>query len=921
MRKILFLLTAILLGGVSSWAEINTSKCYYLKDNTFDCYVLIPSTDGNDVLRSTTDKSKVVFKQMEGGFSLRDADNEKYIGISSWYAKVAATAFAWKVTEQEDGTITIQNTEGTYKDGYFGSENGKTKYYNNKSKLTFTLIEAGDAPNIEEKVENRKNLPDVYLKSLDGGYLGINSTVSDMGILTEPYSWNINYKAGVDNAYSFETTYNNTKYYINSGTSGYLSKAAEAGNARNFFFYEVQANSLTGTLVEQPVAGKQYIVGLSGGGHNSSDASKDYCGFYLAYASLAKDKTNRVDVILYQKGENVAAPESITLTSEMVCSNGAINTNKAIWTIVDPNAKESLTYLRLQFSETTENSTTVSVVDKAGNAIEGASAELVGVQKKDGSSDPVTCTLQTQNGHLLTPQYTNAAGNGWILTFRLNGVTTGKFNKAAADLHAMNAQGGYQNDANIKYWTANLSTGTSEEAMTDFGTSARYGISDPQYQDGSTRHVEVAIPGGNTVEYADGMLVKLYVMKVEGGGCFAGVKYLDLLYVTPREKLANVLAEAGTHNVGESLGQYNAEGFAEAYASASAVSENQEASDEDVAAAASQLATAISNLTLNMPKVGQFFRIKASADHIGTPTYLTGEQNENNRIKFTQDAEEIAGANTIFCYFYTNGNYLACYGNGMTAANKSNFLGVAQYPSTTAIAFEPATTGKKTGKYNIKFAGSRYLYTNTGLYADAGSGSTAEGYNYELIEVTELPVAFHKDGQGYATLYSPAALQIPEGVEAYTLHAGTADAHLLAEQVSEVIPAGTAVVLKGTADTTKSFAVSKEEGTADELNVLTGTVPALAAGEGKYVFSVVGEEAGFYKFAGSNLAGFKAYYVPQASENVQGFVINFGGEQTTGIISATENANANGTCFDLQGRRVNAGVKGISIVNNKKVIK
>lgn len=902
-----------------AWAD----EAFYLKASDGQ-YLGI---DGNLWLVDGTAKKLCTFTGSDGAYTVAIAGGQSiHIGSSKWSDGSATSITAYHYS---DGVATKASTLTADEQYIFVGDRSGTKYTmrgvtngstGNDQRLewqqvtvsgnTCTGFEASDVWTLEGVPEDpRTNLEGINLKNAAGDYLAFTAD-HNISVSTTPYVYNIRKVDHVDSAWK---VWSEDNYQFNSGSNGFFSPApSNNSTSLNFYFYEasVSGSTLTASLVDQPEAGKSYLF-----------VADKLGSYYAAYGEMASRKTTsaRLDVVAVPGSK---LPTSITINAgDATSDGGTVDLQKVVWTIVDPNAKEPLTYLRLQFSETTANSTTVSVVDKAGNAIEGASAELVGVQKKDGSSDPVTCTLQTQNGHLLTPQYTNAPGNGWILTFRLNGVTTGKFNKAAADLHAMNAQGGYQNDANIKYWTANLSTGTSEEAMTDFGTSARYGISDPQYQDGSTRHVEVAIPGGNTVEYADGMLVKLYVMKVEGGGCFAGVKYLDLLYVTPREELANVLAEAGTHNVGESLGQYNAEGFAEAYASASAVSENQEASDEDVAAAASQLATAISNLTLNMPKVGQFFRIKASADHIGTPTYLTGEQNENNRIKFTQDAEEIAGANTIFCYFHTNGNYLACYGNGMTAANKSNFLGVAQYPSTTAIAFEPATTGKKTGKYNIKFAGSRYLYTNTGLYADAGSGSTAEGYNYELIEVTELPVAFHKDGQGYATLYSPAALQIPEGVEAYTLHAGTADSHLLAEQVSEVIPAGTAVVLKGTADTTKSFAVSKEEGTADELNVLTGTVPALAAGEGKYVFSVVGEEAGFYKFAGSNLAGFKAYYVPQASENVQGFVINFGGEQTTGIISATENANANGTCFDLQGRRVNAGVKGISIVNNKKVIK
>ncbi|MCQ2266183.1 MAG: hypothetical protein MJZ40_00545 [Bacteroidaceae bacterium] len=328
---------------------------------------------------------------------------------------------------------------------------------------------------------------------------------------------------------------------------------------------------------------------------------------------------------------------------------------------------------------------------------------------------------------------------------------------------------------------------------------------------------------------------------------------------------------------------------------------------------------ALASMQLNMPQPGQFFRIKTSSNWIATPTYLKGEQNSSNRVLFTQDAAEIAGTNTIFCYFLdpkTNGKYLVCYGNGMTAANNSNFMGMKRYPSTTSIAFQAATTGEKVGKYNIKFAGSRFLYTNNGLYGDAGSGSTAEGYNFVFEEVTELPVAFHENGQGYATLYSPAALEIPEGVEAYTLHEGE-DEYLHANQLTDVIPANTAVVLKGTAGETEDFVVTTG-GTVDTENVLIGTVPAAAAGEGKYVFSIVGGNAGFYKFGGNDLAGFKAYYVSGNTE-VQGFVINFG-DKTTGI-NAAQQAQGQKASFDLQGRRISKAVRGLFIQNGQKVIR
>lgn len=210
------------------------------------------------------------------------------------------------------------------------------------------------------------------------------------------------------------------------------------------------------------------------------------------------------------------------------------------------------TKVRLQFSETNANGTTVSVVDQAGQPIEGATATLEAIEKQDGSNAPVSTTLQTANAHLLTPVYTNAENNGWVLTFKLNGLQ-GQFNKALVDLHAMNAGGGYQNDANIKYWTANLCTGTDLEDMTDFGTSEQYGISDPKYQDGNTRHVEATIPGNEVTEFTNDMYVKLHVVKVKGGGCFCGLQYIDFPMYNPDAKFTTI-----TWNLKDSEGNIKA---------------------------------------------------------------------------------------------------------------------------------------------------------------------------------------------------------------------------------------------------------------------------------------------------------------------------------------------------------------------------
>lgn len=321
----------------------------------------------------------------------------------------------------------------------------------------------------------------------------------------------------------------------------------------------------------------------------------------------------------------------------------------------------------------------------------------------------------------------------------------------------------------------------------------------------------------------------------------------------------------------------------------------------------------VANLQLNMPKEGQFFRIKASSAWIDTPTYLKGTQNGNNRAEFTQNNDEINGAETIFCYYWENngaGKYLVNYGNGMTAANNSNFMGMKQYPSTTAIAFQTATTDAKAGKYNIKFAGSRFLYTNKGLYADAGGTPSAEGYNFELEEVTTLPVTISE--AGLATLYAPAALQAPAEVEAYTMSVN--GEYLHGDKIeSGIIPANTGVVLKAAAGTYDFNITTGGEATS----CLSGLVPAKAKTGTPYTLANGEDGLGFYKFDGTVLGGFKAYYQGSSAE-VKGFKLTFG-DTETGIANVNGNDNDN-MIYNLAGQRVQKLQKGINIVGGKKVL-
>lgn len=184
------------------------------------------------------------------------------------------------------------------------------------------------------------------------------------------------------------------------------------------------------------------------------------------------------------------------------------------------------------------------------------------------------------------------------------------------------------------------------------------------------------------------------------------------------------------------------------------------------------------------------------------------------------------------------------------------------------------------------------------------------------------PVQFKSAGLGYATVYSEEALQLPAGIEAYYASAAT-EGSLLAETIENVIPARTAAVLKyaaiGESDKTIVLPYTEEAGTPITNNVLEGTSTDISSMGNVYVFSVEGDNPGFYKYEGAILAANKAYYHP-ASASVKGFVLDFGGD-TTGIKGISTPASQYSTTYDLQGRRANAATRGLFIQNGMKILK
>ena len=341
---------------------------------------------------------------------------------------------------------------------------------------------------------------------------------------------------------------------------------------------------------------------------------------------------------------------------------------------------------------------------------------------------------------------------------------------------------------------------------------------------------------------------------------------------------------------------------------------------------------------IEVPQPGTFLRIKAIDGWNDDAPYLGSKNSSgNSRAEYVAEAD----ASTIF---YFDGAQLVSYGSGNYLVDNSDFLGYSGVkPSGAKFTFH-AAANDKFGACNISFQeDGRWLYVNKDNYTDAGSGTIStggEGYCFNLEAVTSIPV--NVTAVGYASFYSPVAVALPEGVEAYAVSSHSDKYASMQLLENDVIPAHTGVILKleeGAEAGNYQFGIV-EETNGQVSNELRGTVASAYIQGSAYVLSMQDGVVGFYKAMlnftvadngtvtkvtenGTHFLnnGFRAY-LPVGGNNARSLVFDFGGTET-GIVE-TENGKVkteNPELYDLAGRRVLNAKKGVFVVNGKVIVK
>src|SRR5574344_1726260 len=262
----------------------------------------------------------------------------------------------------------------------------------------------------------------------------------------------------------------------------------------------------------------------------------------------------------------------------------------------------------------------------------------------------------------------------------------------------------------------------------------------------------------------------------------------------------------------------------------------------------------------------------------------------------------------------------------VTSIGNSAFFSCTRLSTVYLEPTTPPSLGTDIFAYcnkNIKF------YINDGTtgkaHISAYISATSAWTSGKIIDSNAVPYLPKKVTEAkVATLYLPYQVDIPDGITAYYCSGKATDYISMTKLEGGVIPANTPVYLTATDAATFNFiangkstpAVTKDDilkGLTADLTVITGNT-YLTLGKAS------DDTYGFYKYKGTTIAANTCYIEYSGGSAAKGFNISFDGS-TTGINEAAAPANAGKRMiYDLQGRRVTSPVKGIYIINGKKVI-
>ena len=335
--------------------------------------------------------------------------------------------------------------------------------------------------------------------------------------------------------------------------------------------------------------------------------------------------------------------------------------------------------------------------------------------------------------------------------------------------------------------------------------------------------------------------------------------------------------------------------------------------------------------------------IGSISDKKGQPTPITYTANNEKGINIISD---IAQAAEYLLEKNSDGSFSLKNGTNYLKTNKDDLSNVATVTEDAA----KWTVSFNNGNVELvcKASDTRQIIYRAGTYKSfknyVTSSLTTDGYKKVQLyqKVTDLAISTLTNG--YATFVTDVPYAMPKGTCGYAVtvapHVGVIT-KTEAYKEGQPVPAQTALLIGGALGTNYYPAVLKEDVTATYKgdNYMEGKRT-----EEGYTNSQKGVAVFYYKLALNSASKPGFYYgaadgaafqltkpttaylaVPQSITPVNGYLIDFDGEETGISTIAPTNGNADGAIYNLNGIRLTQTLrnlpKGVYIVNGKKVIK
>ena len=311
-----------------------------------------------------------------------------------------------------------------------------------------------------------------------------------------------------------------------------------------------------------------------------------------------------------------------------------------------------------------------------------------------------------------------------------------------------------------------------------------------------------------------------------------------------------------------------------------------------------------------------------AVEHSAYYTSTVFNDNELDGVKYIEGEVTVGGARTATVTFtYIDGGHklnirgvevIDAMGNIVAGDYHVGTAGGSHVDNTYTVSVAEA------GTYKVRC----YAAEGNGDQFNHSHGSIVASFaKLDVMELTKS-VTFAAE---YATLYLGYKVAIPAGVEAYVL-TGVNPTWVELTQLHNVIPANTAVILKGTTGNTYNFYYTSSEAEYVEINYLEGSIADRYVQGDAYVLGLVEGEVCLAP-ATLNQVGNTSFknnankaYLKVAPGAALSASLRFE-EGTTGISEVKGESGEVKAIYDLTGRRVEAiTAPGIYIVNGKKVL-